>query len=121
MKLGLLEQEFSVCKLEPSAPVDLGGAFCFAARTDRELSLVCPSEAAPEHCIACEAGWRAMRVEGALAFSLVGILAKLTAALARADVGLFAVSTFDTDYILVKKEALPRAVEALRGAGCEFE
>ena len=117
MKIKVLEKEFSVCKVRAFAPEICKGEFWFAAQTDEELSLVCQSEFAPESTIECSDGWRAMRIEGVLDFSLVGILAKISDVLARAQVGIFAVSTYNTDYILVKGADLMRAAEALRAAG----
>ena len=119
VKLKVLEPLFSVCRVDSAAEVDLSAEFCFVGKTDEELSLVCPQNRVPEHALAREDGWRAFRVEGVLDFSLTGILARLSSALAEAGIGLFAVSTYNTDYILVKREDLPRALEALRGAGCE--
>ena len=95
MTLELLEQAFSVCKLSEDSPVDLSMPFCFYARTDAEISIVCETEAAPANCLAREDGWRALRVAGQLDFSLLGILAGLTGALAAAGVSVFAVSTYD--------------------------
>lgn len=96
----------------------VGGSFLSITRTADELSVVCPEEYAPEGA-AVEVGWRAMKVEGTLDFSLVGILASISAPLADAGVGIFVVSTFDTDYVLVKEASLERAVSALEGAGHE--
>ena len=81
------------------------------------LSIVCETEAAPANCLAHEDGWRALRVAGQLDFSLLGILAGLTGALAAAGVSVFAVSTYDTDYLMVKQTALERAERALSAAG----
>ena len=117
MTLELLEQAFSVCKLSEDSPVDLSMPFCFYARTDAEISLVCETEAAPANCLAREDGWRALRVAGQLDFSLLGILAGLTGALATAGVSVFAVSTYDTDYLMVKQTALERAERALSAVG----
>ena len=120
MKLEVLRPVFSVCKVDDLARVDLSAEFCFVGKTDREISLVCPQERAPEDALAREDGWRAFRVAGALDFSLVGILARLSSALAAAGVSLFAVSTYNTDYILVRQGDLPRALDALRAAGFEL-
>lgn len=117
MRLALLPQAFSVCRLADAGQVDLSREFVFFARTDRELSLVCPSRWAPEGALAREDGWRALRVEGVLDFSLVGILAGITGALAAAGVPVFALSTYDTDYLLVKEDRLNAALTALKGAG----
>ena len=120
MRLEVLGPAFSVCKVCKITGEMLSADFCFAARTDRELSLVCPQQDAPPDALAREDGWRAFRVAGTLDFGLVGILARLSSALAGAGIGLFAVSTYDTDYILVKRENLDRAVAALKAAGYGF-
>ena len=118
MRLEVLGPAFSVCKVCKITGEMLSADFCFAARTDRELSLVCPERDAPPDALAREDGWRAFRVAGTLDFGLVGILARLSSALAGAGIGLFAVSTYDTDYILVKGKDLARALDALAAEGC---
>ena len=120
IRLSVLGYRLSVCKCT-EVPADLlSGGFCSIARTDDEISVVCETANVPERPISREDGWRAFKVEGPLDFSLVGILANISRALADAGVGLFAVSTYNTDYILVKKENLLRALEALRAAGYEI-
>ena len=122
MTLEMLTQQFTVCKVRTLPPELLEATFCFVGRTDRELSLVCETSVVPDDAIAREDGWRALRVTGTLDFSLVGILSKLSGILAEADVGIFAISTYDTDYILVKAQQLQRAAEALsdRGIGIQI-
>ena len=118
LQLKVLGYRLSVCKCA-EVPADLlAGGFCCIARTDDEISLVCETARVPEGAISREDGWRAFKVEGPLDFSLVGILAKLASALAAAKVPLFAISTFDTDYILVKGERLERAIAAFVDEGC---
>lgn len=116
MTLEILRPAFSVCKLADIQTEDLSGEFVFFARTDNEISLVCPSGAAPVRAVAREDGWRAIRVAGALDFSLIGILADITARLAERQISVFAVSTYDTDYLLIKRERLGDAAEALSQA-----
>jgi len=114
---------FAVCKLQTGSPVPpwatAGDLFC-VTRTPDELSVVCRQEAVPDGVV-CEGGWRCLRVAGAMPFTLVGVLASLTAPLAGAGVGVFAVSTFDTDYLLVKEAEFREAVAALRSAGHAVE
>src|SRR4051794_9563168 len=103
---------FAVCKLPAAAalpPWATAGDFFSVTRTAGELSVVCRREAVPEG-VACERGWRCLRVAGSMPFTLVGVLAALTTPLARAGVGVFAFSTFDTDYLLVKEADLLRTV-----------
>ena len=117
MTLELLPMTFAVCKLPLDAPADCSAPFTFYARTDAELSLVCESEKTPPQALRAEPGWRCLRVVGPLDFSLVGILAKIAGRLAEAGVPIFAVSTYDTDYVLFKAENLERARAALTEAG----
>ena len=115
MTVEVLRADFSVCKVTDFSRVDPNAPYCFLAKTDAECSLVCETDRVPSDTIAREDGWRAMRIAGTLDFSLVGILAKIAALLADVGVSIFAVSTYDTDYTLVKE--LRRAVDALDAAG----
>jgi hypothetical protein len=110
---------FAVCRLEPDAsipPWATEGDFFSITGTAEELSVVCPQEAVPEG-VKGERGWRCLRVAGTIPFSVVGVLASLTAPLAEAGISVFAISTFDTDYLLVKAEDLERAIDVLRRRG----
>ena len=120
MTLEFLPQSFVVAKVPHNTPIPEGD-FVFTARTDAEFSLVCPTSFAPENTLLREDGWRGMRIAGTLEFSLIRILAKLSAVLAEAGVGIFAVSTFDTDYIFIKEENLTRANDALLNAGYKIQ
>lgn len=117
MELEKLEHMLTVCKVGAIADIDMSGAFYFIGRTDEEISLVCPTEDTPENTLERDDGWRGLRMKGTLDFSLIGILSKLTAVLANHKIGIFAVSTYNTDYILVKEENFERALTALSGAG----
>lgn len=114
-----LPQRLAVAKLPPSAPLPSldDQAFFSLTRTPSELSLVVAESAVPSSAVSVEGGWKALAVEGPLDFALVGILAEISTALAAAGVSLFAVSTFDTDVILVSAEAAPGADAALAAAG----
>lgn len=114
--LRILPREWSVCRLPSACPLPETGQVIYA-RIGGECSLVCESGREPDIVERSEPGWRAIRVEGQLDFGLVGILAQLTGALADADIPVFAVSTFDTDYLLVRKERLDAAAAALSAAG----
>jgi hypothetical protein len=114
-----LDGTFAVCRLAADAPVPgwaTGGPFVSITRTGDELSVVCREGAVPAG-VRCERGWRCLRVAGTLDFSLTGVLASLVGPLAEAGVSASAVSTFDTDYLLVKASGFERAVEVLRRAG----
>lgn len=120
MELKLIDKEFSICKVKDVSEVNFDDEYCFIGKTDEELSLVCTCEYVPKNCIECDTGWKAFRIQGVLDFSLIGILAKLSAVLAQSKIGIFVVSTFNTDYILVKKEKLQSAIEVLEKDGYIF-
>ena len=119
MRLQILAGHFSVVQLPPGSAVPewaRGEELWALVRTPQEVSVVCEEAGVPQG-IRAERGWRALRVEGPLDFSLVGVLSAIASPLAQAGVSLFAISTFATDYILVKGSTLFQAVEALRNAG----
>ena len=117
MKLKALPHALTVCRLADASELDLKKDFYFLARTDEELSLVCRTEDVPANTTDRDDGWRAFRIEGVLDFSLIGILSKISAILAENKIGIFAVSTYNTDYILVKEENFDRAIRALAENG----
>lgn len=117
MELKRIEHNLSVCKISNLSEMDLSADFYFVGKTDEEVSLVCKTESVPRNTVAREDGWRGFRIQGILDFSLIGILAKISGILAKHDVGIFAVSTFNTDYILVKEQNFNRALEALASEG----
>lgn len=122
MKLGVLAGEYSVLRFPPDAalpPTLWAGEFVSVSRTQDELSVVVDSRLAPPAAKA-ETGFKAIRVEGPLDFSLTGILAKIAVPLADSKISIFAVSTFDTDYVLVRATDLARTKEALVRAGFAF-
>ena len=117
LELRVLPGSFSVCQVEDYSKVNLNAEYCFIGKTDEEKSLVCLSEDVPDNTIQRSNDWRAFRIQGVLDFSLIGILARISDTLARHKVGIFAISTFNTDYILVQNTDYKRAVEALRKEG----
>ena len=119
MVLKKLPYNFSVCKVSDASGIDLKGEFVFVGKTDEELSLVCRTEVVPGNTTERDDGWKAFRIEGVLDFALIGILSKISGILAENKIGIFAVSTYNTDYILVKEENFERAMEALKKAGYE--
>lgn len=120
MLLKVLAQEFTVAKIETLQEVKLDDEFVFIGKTDEELSLVCQTVSMPTQWIEREDGWRAMRIEGVLDFSLVGILAKLAGILAEESISIFALSTYNTDYILFKEEELEDVERVLKKSGYKF-
>lgn len=117
MKLKKLEYDLTVCKLAADTDINLSREFYFIGKTDEELSLVCKTEDTPANTTERDDGWKGFRIEGVLDFSLIGILSKISGILADNKIGIFAVSTYNTDYILVKKENFDRALEVLTNAG----
>jgi len=122
LTLSILPDTFAICRLAPDAPIPAWarGDFLSLTCTRDELSLVCAQANVPAG-VQCECAWRALRVIGRLDFALTGILASLAAPLADAGISIFALSTFDTDYILVKAGDLENAIRALRQAGHKIE
>ncbi|NLL80403.1 MAG: ACT domain-containing protein [Clostridiales bacterium] len=120
MEIKKIEYDFSVCKVKDAASIDLTEQFCFVGKTDEELSMVCMTENAPEEFIEREDGWKAFRIQGVLDFSLIGILAKISTLMADNGIGIFAVSTYNTDYILTKAEKFQKALQVLAEAGYEI-
>ena len=121
MKLEILPYDLTVCKVKDVKAVNTDAEFFFLGRTDEEISLVCVTADTPVDAAEREDGWRGFRIVGTLDFSLVGILAKLSGILAEQQIGIFAVSTCNTDYILVKKNSFDRAISVLKSAGYTIE
>ena len=116
MEIQKIDHDFSVCRVTDEFRLSPDAKFCFTGRTDEENSLVCPTEFVPEHTLARDDGWKAFRIRGVLDFSLIGILARIASLLAENGISIFAVSTYNTDYILVKKENYEKALELLSQA-----
>lgn len=119
----VLPERYCVCRLAADAEIPawaLGGPFSSITRTAVELSVVCPESQAPVGP-RCEPGWRILRLEGPFAFDQIGVLLGVLHPLAQAGVSVFAVSTFDTDYVLVKETHLARARAALTDSGHALE
>ena len=119
MKLKKLPYNLTVCKLRDISAINLSAEFFFIGKTDEELSLVCRTEDTPVNIAEHDDGWRGFRIEGVLDFSLIGILSKISTILAENQIGIFAVSTYNSDYILVKAENFDRAMDALSAEGYE--
>lgn len=113
----MIAGEFSVCKVADFSQVNLDNPYTFTGKTEQEQSLVCLSKDVPQNVLEEDKGWSAFRVEGILDFSLVGILAKLSGLLAQAGISIFALSTYNTDYILVKQDRFQEALDLLAEAG----
>lgn len=122
IKLELLKNEYAVCRLEASAPIPTwisGNDFVSITRTKEELSIVCLDKAIPEGTRFKNA-WKIIKVLGPLDFSLIGILSSISTVLTQAHVSIYALSTYNTDYILVQKNELDNAMNALSNSGYLF-
>ena len=113
-----LHDTFAIVRLPPSEdmPRWASGELVSITRTADELSIVCKESAVPAGSHA-DRGWQCLKVEGPMPLTMVGVAAEFTSLLAKAGVSVFLISTFDTDYILVKGDALERTADALRGGG----
>lgn len=123
LTLSVMKEKLGVCRLEKDRGKGHNipdwatrDGFYSLTKTADELSVVCPEKNIPEG-VRCEPGWRGLKVEGPLDFGLIGILAALSTLLAEEGISLFALSTYDTDYVLVKEETLEKAVKALSDGG----
>ena len=112
-----LEPRFSVCKVTDYSGIDLTQPFCFTGATDEENSLVCPEALVPDNTTERDDGWKGFRIVGTLEFSMIGILARISKILASNGIGIFAISTYNTDYIFTKEENFEKALKALSGSG----
>lgn len=121
MKLKKLPYDFTVCQVAGVEKFNLDNEFFFIAKTDEELSLVCKTVDVPENTITRDDGWKGFRIQGVLDFSLIGVLSKISGVLAESGIGIFAVSSFNTDYIFVKASNFDKAAEALADAGYTVE
>ena len=117
MELKRIEHDLTVCKVQDIADIDMTAEFLFIGKTDEEVSLVCRTADVPAETVGRDDGWKGFRIQGTLDFSLIGILSKLSGILAEHEIGIFAVSTYNTDYILVKEENFDRALQILTSEG----
>lgn len=120
MELKKLNKDFSVCKIEDYSQVHWNSEYLFIEKTDEENSLVCLTEEVPSNTTAREDGWTGFRIQGVLDFSLIGILADITTILKRDKIPVFVVSTYNTDYVLLKKTLLSKATATLEKSGYRF-
>ena len=117
MELQRIEGDFTVCKVNDLSQIDFSGELVFLAKTQEEISLVCPSVDTPAHTIAAEPGWRGFKVAGILDFSMIGVIANIGGVLAEAGISIFVVSTYNTDYVFTKAQSFDKAVQALVDGG----
>lgn len=119
MVIKRINHDFSVCKVPDYSQVVMESEYCFIGKTDEEKSLVCITDCVPVNAVERDDGWKAFRIQGTLDFSLIGILSKISTILADHEIGIFAISTYNTDYILTKKENFEKAITVLSDAGYE--
>lgn len=117
MELKKLNRDFSVCKVKDYSHVNLDAEYLFIGKTDEERSIVCATEEVPDNVIQQEDSWQGFRIQGNLDFALVGILSKISAILADHGISIFALSTYNTDYVLIKKESYQEAMDLLEAFG----
>lgn len=117
MKLEILRTPLSVIQVADFNGLELSISPLFIANTEDERSIVLPTEKVPAITVNREDGWRALKIAGVLDFSLVGILAKIASLLAEQKISIFAVSTYNTDYILIKEDKLAKTISVLGDAG----
>ena len=115
MTFTVLSADFTICKIKSISDVDFTRDFVFLSKTDEEISLVCESAHTPTDAIAAESDWRALRIDGVLDFNMVGVIAGITKVLAEADISVFVVSTYNTDYILLKSHDFDNGLAILGG------
>ncbi len=113
MKIKVIKREFSICKVDSLDKIDFSDKYCFVGKTDEEISVICSTKHAPLETISRSDGWRAFRIQGQLDLTLIGVLSALTDILARNKIGLMAVSTYNTDYVLVRAADLEKALVLL--------
>lgn len=117
IEITFLPTRMTMCQLPDLAGFDPALPMTFLANTGKEISLACPSDAVPTNAVKADPGWIGFTIEGQLDFSLVGILAGISAALAGAGISIIALSTFDTDYVLIREDRAADAKAALAEAG----
>jgi uncharacterized protein len=122
LNLATMKETMAICRMEPHEGIPawvVESPFYAVTRTEDELSLVCPEKRVPQE-IKSDRGWCCLKIQGPMALSETGVLASLTGPLAETGISVFVVSTFDTDYLLIKKKHLVRATRVLVQAGHSF-
>lgn len=120
MRIKRIDGTFTVCKIKDYSLVDLSSEFTFTMKTDEENSLVCKVENIPSNVTERDDSWKAFRIDQVLDFSLIGILADIATILKNNKISIYAISTYNTDYILVKENRYEEALKALSNASYEI-
>ena len=113
MELQRLDYDFSICKISNVDNVDFSREFVFLSKTNDEISLVCETSHIPSNTIISDSGWKAFKVSGMLDFGMIGVVAKISDILAKAEISIFVVSTYNTDYIFLKAENFDKGIQVL--------
>jgi len=113
MELQTIEHDFTVCKINDISQIDFSREFVFLSKTNDEISLVCESSHIPPNVTASEPGWKALKISGILDFGMIGVIAKISSILAKDNISVFVISTYNTDYILVKSQNFDKCIKAL--------
>lgn len=117
MELKKYSLDFSVCQIKDFNSVNLNQEFISISKTEDEISLVCETKYVPADVLTVENDWKMLKIKGVLEFGMVGVIAKISDILAAAKISIFVISTYNTDYILVKADMLEQTVQLLTGAG----
>lgn len=117
LEIKKLDQDFSVCKVMDYSLVNMNAEYSFIGKTDEEKFLVCITGDVPPNVIQRDDGWKGFRIQGVLDFSLIGILSEIAEILAKNSISIFAISTYNTDYIFIKKENYQKALDILKHSG----
>jgi len=117
MKLQKINSEFTISKITNTDDVDFTRDFVFLSKTDDEISLVCESSFTPSNVIISEPGWNALRITGVLDFGMIGVIAKISNIFAKANISIFVISTYNTDYILLKSSSFNKGLQLLKDNG----
>ncbi len=120
MELKVLEQNFNICKVKEIKNIDTNNEFLFIGKTDEEISIVCEDKYTPEDYVDISRNWKCIKILGVLDFSLIGVLSKISTILAQHEISVFVVSTYNTDYILVRKEKIEESIQCLKDEGYNF-
>ena len=118
MELEIIEKSFNICKVKSLEQIDFSREYVFLSKTPDEISLVCEADYTPPGVIITESDWKALRVSGVLDFDMIGVIAKITNILTDEKVSIFVISTYNTDYILIKEKDFDKGIRALLQSGC---
>ena len=121
MELQIIDGDFSICKIDALTQVDFTQEYVFLSKTPDEISLICKSEYVPPDTMSSEAGWKSFKVTGILDFGMVGVIAHISDILAKAKISIFVVSTYNTDYVLLKKENFSKGIQVLADNGYDVK